>query len=102
MTGDLHLADQAGLSAGRGSLRYQGTDYTILDESPSEKVLCLSQGDPILELVSYPEALQLALSCRFGDFASLQFDFSGQHQVVFVQSVPYNRLGSLPGHCLTP
>ena len=58
-SGVLHSADQAGLSARRGSLRYQGTEYTILDESAPKQALCLSQVDPILELVSYPEALQL-------------------------------------------
>ena len=51
--GDLP-ADQAGLSAGRGTLRYQGTDYTVVHEVPSEQALSLSQGDPILELVCYP------------------------------------------------
>ena len=55
----------------------------ILDESAPEQALCLSQGDPILELVSYPEALQLALSRWFGEFDSLLFDVSGQPQVVF-------------------
>ena len=66
LAGDLHSADQAGLSAGRGSLRYKGTDYMILDKSLSKQTLSLSQGDPILDLVPYPEALQLALSRRFG------------------------------------
>ena len=75
--------DQADLSAGRGSLRCQGTDYTILDESSSEQALSLSQGDAILELVSYPEALQIALWPLFGDFVSLRFDVSGQPHVVF-------------------
>ena len=42
VAGDLHSADQAGLSAGRGSLRYQGTDYTILDEAPSEQTQFVS------------------------------------------------------------
>ena len=83
VAGDLHSADQAGLSAGSGSLRYQGTDYTILDEAPSEQTLSLSQGDSILDLVPYPEALQLALLCQFSEFASLRFDPSGLPQVVF-------------------
>ena len=83
VSGDLQSADQMGLSAGGGPLRHQGTDYTILDESPPEQAVCVSQGDPILELVAYPEALQLVLSRQFGDFASLRFDFSGQPQVVF-------------------
>ena len=39
VSGDLHSADQASLSAGRGSLWYQGMDYTILDEAPSEQSL---------------------------------------------------------------
>ena len=52
--GDLHLANPADLSTGRGSLQYQGTEYTILDESAPKQALCLSQGDPILEFVSYP------------------------------------------------
>ena len=42
VAGDLHSVDQAGLSAGCGSLRYQGTDYTIFDEAPSEQTLSLS------------------------------------------------------------
>ena len=97
---DLHSVDQAGLSAGRSSLWYQGTDYTILDESPPKQALCLSQEDPILELVSYPEALQLALSCRFGDFASLRFEVSGQPQVVFrlVGSVQPSRQSARAPH----
>ena len=37
----------------------------------------------IIDLVPYPEALELALSRRFGDFDSLRFDPSGQPQVVF-------------------
>ena len=57
VAGDLHSADHAGLSAGSGSLRYQDTDYMILDETPSEQTLSLSQGDPILDLAPYP-ALQ--------------------------------------------
>ena len=32
---------------------------------------------------TYSEALQVALSCRVSDFASLRFDASGQPQVVF-------------------
>ena len=83
VAGDLHSADQAGLYAGHGSLRYQGTDYTILDEAPSKQTLSLSQGDSILDLVPYPEAFQLALSRRFSEFASLRFDPSGLPQVVF-------------------
>ena len=78
--GNLH---PAGLSTGRGSLQYQGTDYTILDESIPEHAFYLAQGNPLLELVSFPEALQLALSHRFGDFASLRFDSAGQPQVAF-------------------
>ena len=44
VAGDLHSADQAGLSAGRGSLRYQGTDYTILEKAPFKQApsVCLS------------------------------------------------------------
>ena len=83
VAGDLHSADQAGLSAGRSSLWYQGTDYTILDEAPSEQTLSLSQGDSLLDLVPYPEALQLVLSRQFGEFASLRFDPSGLPKVVF-------------------
>ena len=49
---------------------------------PSRHSVCL-RGDPILDLVSYPEALQLGLLHWFGDFASLRFDVSGQPQVVF-------------------
>ena len=60
-SGVQHSADHVGLSAGHGSLWYQGTEYTILDESAPRAGTCLSQGDPILELVFYPEALQLAL-----------------------------------------
>ena len=82
VAGDLHSADQAGLSAGRSSLRYQGTDYMILDEAPSKHTLSLSQGDSIVDLVVYPEALQLALSHHFGEFASLRFNPSGLPQVV--------------------
>ena len=32
----------------------------------------MTQGDPLLELVSYPETLQLAFSRRFGELASLR------------------------------
>ena len=81
VSGGLHSAVQAGLSARRSSLLYQGTDYTILDEAPTEQTLSLSQGYSILDLVPYPEALQLALSHRFGDVASLRFDPSGQPQI---------------------
>ena len=82
-SGDLHSANPTGLSTDRGSLQYQGTEYTILDESIPEQALCLALRDPILELVSYPEALQLALLHQFGEFASLRFDASGHPQVVF-------------------
>ena len=83
VAGDLHSAGQTGLFAGHGSLQYQGTDYTILDEAPSEQTLSLSQRDSILYLVPFPETLQLALSRRFGEFASLMFDPSGLPQIVF-------------------
>ena len=43
VSGDLHSADQAGLSAGHGSLRYQGTDNTILDGSVPEQAFCLRE-----------------------------------------------------------
>ena len=88
VSGGLHSADQAGLSAGCSSLRYQCTDYTILDEAPSEQALSLSQGDSILYLVPYPEPLQLALSRWSSNFASLRFDPSGQPQVVFLSVGP--------------
>ena len=61
-SGNLHLANPAGQSTGRSSLQYQGTDYTIIDESIPEQALYLTQGDPLLELVSFPEALQIELS----------------------------------------
>ena len=57
---------------------------------------CLTQGDPILELLSHPEALQIVWSRRFGEFASLRFDASGQPQVGFVWSALCNLVGSLP------
>ena len=71
----------------------------MLDDSVPKQAVGPSQGDPILELVSYPEALQLVLSRRFGEFASLQFDVSGQPQVVFRSVGPVQP--SKPGHCLT-
>ena len=81
--GNLHSVNPAGQSTSRGSLQYQGTDYTIIDESIPEQAFYLTQGDPLLELVSFPEALQLALSHRFGEFASLRFDSVGIPQVAF-------------------
>ena len=71
---NLHSVNPAGQTTGRHSLQYQGTDYTIL--SIPEQTFYLTQGDPLMELVSFPEALQLALSHRFGDFASMMFDRS--------------------------
>ena len=68
-SGDLHSVDQAGLSASRGSLRYQGTDYTILDESPFEQALCLSQGSR-----NWCHILRLSnLRCRTGSAILLPF-----------------------------
>ena len=92
--GDLHLANPAGL-------RYQGTEYTILDESAPEQALCLSQGDPILELVSYPEGLQLTLSRRFGEFIPFGSMCLVNLRWFFVRSALYNRSSSLSGHQLT-
>ena len=56
VAGDLHSVDQAGLSTDRSSLRYQGTDYTILDKAPSEQTFreALSL---ILSLILRPSSL---------------------------------------------
>ena len=76
-SGNLHSVNPTGQSTGRGSLQYHGTNYTIIGESIREQAFYLTQGDPLLELVSFHEALQPALSCRFGKFASLRFDSAG-------------------------
>ena len=89
--GNLHSVNPAGQSTGHGSLQCQGTNYTIVDESIPEQAFYLTQGDPLIELVSFPEALQLALSRLFGKFASLRFDSVGLPQVAF----------RLPGYRLT-
>ena len=96
--GNLHSVNLAGQSTGRGSLQYQGTEYTIIDESILEQAIYLTQGDPLPELVSFPEALQLVLSRRFSEFASLGFDSEGQPQA---RSALCSPVGSLPGHHLT-
>ena len=58
--GNMHSANPAGLSTctGRGSLQYQGINYNIVDESIPEQAFYLTQGDPLLELVSFSEPLQ--------------------------------------------
>ena len=54
--GNWHSVNPAGRSTctGHGSLQYQGTNYTIVDESIPEQAFYLTQGDPLLELVSFP------------------------------------------------
>ena len=87
--GNLHKVNLAGQTTGRGSLQYQG-------KSIPEQAVYLTQVDP--GVVSFPEALQLALSCHFGDYASLSPVYL---RWLCARSAPCNSVGSLPGHHLT-
>ena len=89
---------------GRSSLQYQGNSYTILDKSMPEQAFYLTQGDPLLELLAFLEAHQLALSRRFRDFAFMRFDSAGLPQVAF-NSVgpvqPYRHPAQAPPHTVS-
>ena len=97
-SGNSHPVNLAG-PTGHSSMQYQGSSYTILDELVPEQAFYLTQGDSLLELVAFLEALQLALSRRFGDFAFLRFDSVGcSHHYVRWRGSPGGSDSGQHGH----